>query len=271
MTTDSAELTGLTELTERPTAPTADEMMTVVASRALNNHDVVFVGIGIPSIAANLARRTHAPEVVLIYESGTIGTKPSRPPASIGDGELADTAVSVVSGPEIFAYWLQAGRINIGFLGAAQLDRFGNLNTTVVGDYDHPTTRLPGAGGAPEIALGAQHTVIVLRQNPRAFVDHLDFVTSVGHHRGSGSRRELGATGSGPSLVITDIGVLRPDVDTDELTLVSLHPGRTVDEAIAATGWPLKIAADLSVTEAPSSVELSLLREMSAMGESGRP
>ena len=265
MTADSAEVIS------SPMVPTADEMMTVVASRALNDHDVVFVGIGIPSTAANLARRTHAPDVVLIYESGTIGTKPSRPPASIGDGELADTAVSVVSGPEIFAYWLQAGRINTGFLGAAQLDRFGNLNTTVVGDYDHPTTRLPGAGGAPEIALGAQHTVIVLRQNPRAFVAHLDFVTSVGHHRGGGSRRELGATGSGPSLVITDIGVLRPDPDTDELTLVSLHPGRTVDEAIAATGWPLRVADDLTVTEAPSAIELSILRDMSAMSAKGQP
>ena len=243
---------------------TADEMMTIVASRELNDGDVVFVGIGIPSTAANLARLTHAPGVVLVYESGTIGAKPHRLPLSIGDGDLAETATAVVSVPEIFTYWLQAGRIDIGFLGAAQLDRHGNLNTTVVGDYDHPTVRLPGAGGAPEIAMAAHCTVIVLRQSARTFVDHLDFVTSVGHHRGHGSRSELGASGGGPSIVITDIGVLRPDPDTDELVLVSLHPGRTVDEAIAATGWPLRVAEGITTTTPPTDRELAELRGLVA-------
>ncbi|MEI6372974.1 MAG: CoA-transferase [Actinomycetes bacterium] len=242
---------------------TADEMMTIVASRELSDGNVVFVGIGIPSTAANLARLTHAPKVVLVYESGTIGTKPTRPPLSIGDGELAETADAVVSVPEIFAYWLQAGRIDIGFLGAAQLDRWGNLNTTVVGDYDNPTVRLPGAGGAPEIAFNAHKTMVVLRQNPRAFVDHLDFITSVGHYEGHDSRSALGAAGGGPSIVITDIGVLRPDALTSELVLVSLHPGRTIDEAVSGTGWDLRIADDLATTAPPTAAELAALRELS--------
>jgi len=239
---------------------TADEMMTVVAARELADGDTVFVGIGLPSTAANLARKTHAPHVVLIYESGTIGTKPEHLPLSIGDGELAETAVSVVSVPEIFAYWLQPGRIDVGFLGAAQVDRYGNLNSTVIGDYDHPSTRLPGAGGAPEIAMAARHTFIVLRQNPRAFVERLDFISSVGHFHGGQSRAETGATGGGPSIVITDIGVLRPDPVTRELTLVSLHPGRTVEEAVAATGWPLRVADDLGATAPPTPEELAVLR-----------
>jgi len=252
--------------TAAPTpAYTADEIMTIVASRELKNHDVVFVGIGIPSTAANLARRTHSPDVVLIYESGTIGTKPTRTPLSIGDGELADTADAVVSVPEIFAYWLQPGRIDKGFLGAAQIDRWGNLNSTVIGDYDHPTVRLPGAGGAPEIAMAAKETVIVLRQNPRAFVAELPFISSVGHYRGHGSRAEIGASGAGPSIVVTDFGVLRPDAITDELTLVSIHPGRTVDEAIAATGWPLRVSPDLVATPEPTDSELRELRKLNSL------
>jgi len=243
---------------------TADELMTIVAARELNNGDVVFVGIGIPSTAANLARQTHAPDVVLIYESGTIDTKPTKTPLSIGDGELAETALAVVSVPEIFAYWLQPGRIDVGFLGAAQLDRHGNLNTTVIGDYEHPKVRLPGAGGAPEIALASKRTMLVLRQSARSFVDQLDYVTTVGHHEGHGSRATLGRAGNGPAIVITDIGVLRPDPVTDELTLVSLHPGRTVEEAIAATGWPLKIADDLSETTPPTITEIEALRRVSA-------
>ena len=240
---------------------TADEMMTIVASRELNDADVVFVGIGIPSTAANLARHTHAPNVVLIYESGPIGTKPSRPPLSIGDGELAETAVAVVSVPEMFAYWLQSGRIDIGFLGAAQIDRWGNLNSTVVGDYDAPEVRLPGAGGAPEIAFNARRSIIVLRQNSRAFVDELPFITSVGHFQGGSSRAQLGAPGAGPCVVITDIGVLRPDSVTHEFTLTSLHPGRTIDEARAATGWPLRVSTALTTTDPPTAHELSTLRE----------
>jgi glutaconate CoA-transferase subunit B len=182
---------------------TTDEIMTVVAARELRDGVVCFVGIGLPSTAANLARLTHAPSAVLIYESGTIGAKPTRPPLSIGDGELAETADAVVSVPEIFSYWLQAGRVDVGFLGAAQVDRFGNINTTVVGAYEHPKVRLPGAGGAPEIAASAKHTFIMLRQNPRTFVDRLDFRTSVGHADGGLSRGRLGMTGSGPQVVIS--------------------------------------------------------------------
>ena len=248
---------------ESPIAPaTTDEIMTVVAARELRDGVVCFVGIGMPSTAANLARHLHAPNAVLIYESGTIGAKPTRPPLSIGDGELADTADCVVSVPEIFAYWLQAGRVDVGFLGAAQLDRFGNINTTVVGDYEHPKVRLPGAGGAPEIAASAKQTFIMLRQNPRAFVDELDFRTSVGHAEGGQSRSSLGMRGAGPTVVITDIGVMRPDPETGEFVLTQLHPDRTVEEAIAATGWPLRVAKELGRTEPPTPDELVALRAL---------
>ncbi len=246
---------------------TADEVMTIVAARELRDGVVCFVGIGLPSLAANLARRTHAPGVVLVYESGTIGAKPARPPLSIGDGELAETADALVSVPEIFAYWLQAGRIDVGFLGAAQIDRFGNINTTVVGDYAHPTVRLPGAGGAPEIALSAKETYVLLRHNRRALVPKVDFRTSVGHLDGPGARRALGATGAGPTVVITDIGVLRPDPDTKELVLCALHPGRTVAQALAATGWDLRISPDLHHTEPPSAGELAALRALTGAPE----
>lgn len=242
---------------------TTDEIMTVVAARELRDAVVCFVGIGLPSTAANLARLTHAPEAVLIYESGTIGAKPTRPPLSIGDGELAETADAVVSVPEIFSYWLQAGRVDVGFLGAAQVDRFGNINTTVVGDYGHPKVRLPGAGGAPEIAASAKCTYIVIRQTPRTFVNQLDFRTSVGHAQGGASRRQLGMTGSGPQVVITDIGVLRPD-GNGELTLTALHPGRSTADAIAATGWPLRIADELTVTSPPTEAELTVLRSLTS-------
>ena len=243
---------------------TTDEIMTIVAARELRDGVVCFVGIGMPSTAANLARRLHAPHAVLVYESGTIGAKPTKPPLSIGDGELAETADAVVSVPEIFAYWLQAGRIDVGFLGAAQVDRFGNINTTVVGDYDHPTVRLPGAGGAPEIAASARETFIMLRQNARAFVETLDFRTSVGHADGNGSRAALGMRGAGPTVIITDIGVMRPDAATGEFVLTELHPGRTVDEAVAATGWPLKVAATVRQTEPPTDHELATLRAIQA-------
>ena len=250
-------------ITAQPDAPaTTDEIMTVVAARELRDGVVCFVGIGLPSTAANLARHMHAPNAVLIYESGTIGAKPTKPPLSIGDGELADTADCVVSVPEIFAYWLQAGRVDVGFLGAAQLDRFGNINTTVVGNYDHPKVRLPGAGGAPEIAASARQTFIMLRQNPRAFVEQLDFRTSVGHAEGGASRTGLGMRGAGPTVVITDIGVMRPDRETGEFVLTQLHPGRTVEEAKAATGWPLQIAEPLGCTEPPTHDELVALRAL---------
>jgi glutaconate CoA-transferase, subunit B len=245
---------------------TADEVMTVVAARQLRDGAVCFVGIGLPSVAANLARRLHAPGAVLVYESGTIGAKPTRPPLSIGDGELAETADAVVGVPEIFAYWLQAGRIDVGFLGAAQIDRYGNINTTVIGDYRRPTVRLPGAGGAPEIASSAGETIVILRQDRRAFVDRLDFRTSVGHLDGGPSRAALGVPGQGPTVVITDLGVLRPDPATREFVLVATHPGVAVERVVDATGWPLQVAADLAVTEPPSPVELHALRTLVGMG-----
>jgi glutaconate CoA-transferase subunit B len=245
-------------------AYTADEMMTVAAARALKDGTVCFVGIGLPSAAANLARLTHAPNIVLIYESGTIGTKPNVLPLSIGDGELAETADAVVSVPEMFRYWLQGGRIDVGFLGAAQVDRFGNINTTVIGPYDKPKTRLPGAGGASEIATSANEIFIMLRQGPRAFVDKLDFVTSVGHGSGGDSRAKLGVATKGPTLLITDLGILTPDPETRELTLTSLHEGVDADRAKAATGWPLKVAQRLETTKPPTLDELEALRALKA-------
>ena len=244
------------------TGPTTDEIMTVVAARELPDYSVCFVGIGLPSTAANLARLMRAPNVVLIYESGTIGSKPTRPPLSIGDGELAETADCVVSVPEIFAYWLQAGRVDVGFLGAAQLDRFGNINTTVIGDYEHPKVRLPGAGGAPEIAASARTMLLMLRQTPLSFVESLDFLTSVGNFEGGKSRDRLGLRGSGPGAVITDMGVLRPDKSTGELMLTAIHPGRTVPEVVAATGWPLQVSSDLQETVPPTIEELTKLRAL---------
>ena len=252
------------ESTAAPDSPTADEVMTVAAARELRDGAICFVGIGLPSLAANLARRTHAPGLVLVYESGTIGAKPTRPPLSIGDGELADTADAVVSVPEIFAYWLQGGRIDVGFLGAAQIDRFGNINTTVIGEYATPAVRLPGAGGAPEIASGAREVVVVLRQSPRTFVDRLDFVTSAGHLRGNGSRRALGLPGRGPTVVITDLGVLRPDPVTEELVLRAVHPGVDPARAVACTGWPLRVDPGLERTAPPTPAELAALRALTS-------
>ena len=222
----------------------ADEMMTVAAARELRDGEVCFVGIGLPSTAANLARGMHAPGVVLIYESGTIGSKPTRLPLSIGDGDLAETADSVVSVPEIFNYWLQGGRIDVGFLGAAQIDRHGNLNSTVIGRYDEPKVRLPGAGGAPEIAAQARRVITIIRQSPRSFVGALDFKSSLGAQ---------------DQVVITDLGVLRR---RGELVLEALHPGVELEQAREATGWDLKVADDLRTTGAPTERELSLLREL---------
>ncbi|HEY7706937.1 MAG TPA: CoA-transferase [Gaiellaceae bacterium] len=235
---------------------TADEMMAVAAARRLGNGTVCFVGIGLPSLAANLARATHAPDCVLIYESGAIGAKPRRLPLSIGDGELAETADAVVSVPEIFSYWLQGGWIDIGFLGAAQIDAHGNLNSTVIGDYDRPKVRLPGAGGAPEIAAWCRETYVMLRQSPRTFVEQLDFLTSVGHPRGSG--------GAGVTCVVTDLGVLEPDAETGELVLTELHPDATVAQAKEATGWDLRVAGDIRPGQAPTAEELSALRALEA-------
>ena len=239
---------------------TSDEMMTVTASRHLHDGQVCFVGIGLPSEAANLARLTHAPGLVLIYESGTIGTRPEILPLSIGDGELAERADMVVSVPEIFGYWLQAGRVDVGFLSAAQIDRFGNLNSTVIGAYDDPKVRLPGAGGAPEIASAAGEVIVMLRHSVRAMVPAVDFVTSVGFGRGGEGRN--GHRGAGPTVVITDLGVLRPDPMSHELTLVSVHPGVGVDAAREATGWDLAVAEGAGVTSPPTEAELTVLREL---------
>ena len=240
------------------------DQMTVAAARLLADGAVCFVGIGLPSRAANLARRTHAPRLVLIYESGPIGAKPARLPLSIGDGELAATADSVVSTPEIFRYFLQGGRVDVGFLGAAQIDRFANLNTTVIGPYEKPKVRLPGAGGAPEIAAQAREVLIILAQTQRAFVDKLDFVTTVGFGEGGDARARLGLPGRGPSAVVTDLGILRPDPASKELVLEELHPGVTVDQVRANTGWPLRIAAQLKTTAPPTERELAILGEIDA-------
>jgi glutaconate CoA-transferase, subunit B len=222
-----------------------------------------FVGIGLPSTAANLARAAHAPGLVLIYESGTLGSKPDRLPLSIGDGVLASTADAVVSVPEVFNYWLQPGRIDVGFLGAAQLDRLDNINTTVIGDdYRHPKVRLPGAGGAPEIAASCREVIVVVRHSRRTLVERVDFVTSVGYGTGPGERERLGLTGAGPRLVITDLGILEPDPDSCELTLTRLHPGASLDKARQATGWPLAVAGDLTTTGPPSQQELEVLRRL---------
>ncbi|HEY3734872.1 MAG TPA: CoA-transferase [Streptosporangiaceae bacterium] len=238
-------------------------MMTVAAARALRDGMTCFVGIGLPSAAANLARLTHAPGLVLIYESGTIGTKPGWLPLSIGDGVLAQTADSVVSVPEIFNYWLQPGRIDVGFLGAAQIDRFANINTTVIGaDYAEPKTRLPGAGGAPEIAASCREVIVVTRQSTRSFVDRVDFVTSVGYGRGPGDRARLGLTGAGPRKVITDLGVLEPDPRRCELVLTGLYPGVSVPDVRARTGWDLAAADVPEPIAPPSPGELAALRAL---------
>jgi glutaconate CoA-transferase subunit B len=247
---------------------TADEMMTVAAARALGDGMSCFVGIGLPSTAANLARRSHAPNLTLIYESGCLGAKPSRLPLSIGDGELADTADALVSVPEVFNYWLQPGRIDVGFLGAAQLDKFGNINTTVIGtDYADPKVRLPGAGGAPEIAASCREVFVVLRQSSRAFVERVDFVTSFGYGSGKGDRERLGLRGAGPTLVVTDLGLLRPDPETSELTLTELHPGIELAQVRQATGWQLKVAKNLAATPEPTETELHLLRALKKASE----
>jgi len=244
---------------------TADEMMTVTAARSLRDGMTCFVGIGLPSAAANLARTTHAPNLVLIYESGTIGSKPGQVPLSIGDGILAETADSVVSVPEIFNYWLQPGRIDIGFLGAAQLDRYGNINTTVIGpSYDKPAVRLPGAGGAPEIAAACKEVVVVLRQSRRTFADRLDFVTSVGYGDGTSARNRLGLAGGGPRQVITDLGVMRPDQQTFELVLTGIYAGVSVAQVRDSTGWELRVSAELAEIPPPTAAELAALRGLVA-------
>ena len=243
---------------------TRDEMMTIAAARLLWDGCVCFVGIGLPSAACNLARLTHAPGIVLVYESGTLGTRPDVLPLSIGDGELAETAACVIPLPEVFAYLLQAGRVDVGFLGAAQLDRYGNLNSTVIGSYEAPSTRLPGAGGATEIAAHARRTFVMLKATPRSLVARLDFRTSAGFLDGRGARARTSMRGAGPQAVITDFGLLTPAPDTDELQLTALYPGATIDDARAATGWPLAVAATVATLEPPAALELDTLRALQA-------
>jgi glutaconate CoA-transferase, subunit B len=239
----------------------SSEMMTIAAARRLSNQTVCFVGIGIPSAAANLARLLHAPDVVLIYESGTIAAKPTVLPLSIGDGELAESALTVVSVPEIFRYWLQGGHVDVGFLGAAQIDRYGRINTTIIGDsYTKPTYRLPGAGGAPEIATSAKEVWIVLKHSKRSFVDQLSFITSSGYAEKRVANPR--ARGRQQTVVITDLGVLRSDPETHELVLVALHPDVTPEQVVAATAWPLRIAERLEYTDEPSDTELQVLRDL---------
>jgi glutaconate CoA-transferase subunit B len=242
--------------------PTAAEVQTVVAARWLRRAGTVFIGVGRPSTAAILARQLHNPELVLVYESGTIGAKPVHIPLSIGDGELAETADLIVSVPEMFNYWIGPGRIDVAFLGAAQVDRHANLNSTVIGDYEHPRARLPGAGGAPEIAASCGEVIVIVPHTQRTFVAKLDFRTTVGFGDGPGCRERLGFRGAGPTAVITDLGVLEPDPETKELVLTYVHPGVDQAQVSEATGWELQIAPELRTTEPPTDSELVALREL---------
>lgn len=242
----------------------AFEMMTVTAARALQNGMTCFVGIGLPSEAANLARLTHAPEVVLIYESGTLQTRPDILPLSIGDGELCESALTTVAVPEMFRYWLQGGHIDVGFLGTAQIDKFANLNTTLIGDYQAPKVRLPGGGGAPEIASNAREVFITLKHSSRAFVEAVDFITTLGFGRDGKGRDGVPNIGRGPTKVITDLCVLQPNADTKELVVTSLHPGVTREQVSEATGWPVRFAEPLAQTAEPNAEELEILRALKA-------
>ena len=248
------------------TAPefSKSEMMIVAAARALEGQRVCFVGVGLPNIAVNLAQRTVAPDIELVYEAGVFGARPQRLPLSIGDPTIVTGSTAVVSMLELFGYYLQGGLIDVGFLGAAQIDRFGNINTTVIGAYDHPKTRLPGSGGACEIAINARQVFVIMRQSARSFVETIDFRTSPGNLGGAEQaeriRREGGWLGRGPSVVVTDLGIYRFD-DSGEMRLESLHPGATLDEVRATIGWEVKVADDLGTTPAPTDVELRLIRE----------
>ncbi len=243
---------------------TPTEMMTIAAARALGDRDICFVGIGAPSAACNLARLTHAPGVTLIYESGTIATKPDVLPLSIGDGDLCDTALTTVSVPEMFRYWLQGGRVTVGFLGGAQIDRYANLNTTVVGDYHKPKVRLPGGGGAPEIATNCGEIFIIMAMGKRAFVEKLPFITSMGHGPTGRERRALGVKTKGPTKLITDLCVFEPDDETKEMTVVSLHPGVTRERVIENCEWAPAFAANVVETPPPTERELAVLRDIHA-------
>jgi glutaconate CoA-transferase subunit B len=241
---------------------TPAELMIASSARALAGERVVFVGVGMPNIACNLARHTVAPDLELVYESGVFGSRPARLPLSIGDPTLVSGATLVCPMSELFLYYLQGGRIEVAFLGAAQIDRFGNINTTVIGDYQKPKVRLPGSGGACEIAIHAKKVFLIMSLSKRAFVEQIDFCTSAGHLSGQpGERAALGMPGAGPQLVVTDKAILSFDRDTGEMVLSSVHPGVTIEEVQAGVGWPLRVATDLRSTEPPTAEELRLIRE----------
>jgi glutaconate CoA-transferase subunit B len=241
-----------------------DDAITVAAARRLRNGQICFVGVGLPSVAAMLARATTAPDLVMVYESGVLGAKPTYVPLSVADAILAKTAVDVVSVPELFNYWLQPGRIHMGLIGAGQVDRMGNINSTAIGSYERPTVRLPGAGGAPEIGSACREFTIVVRQSRRSFVREVDFISTVGYGAGPGDRARLGLPGAGPTAVITDLGVYEPHPETCQLRLTALQAGVTVAEARGATGWELDVSPDLTLLDAPSAAELAILRGFSA-------
>jgi glutaconate CoA-transferase subunit B len=237
------------------------ELMIVNAARLLKDGDVVFVGVGQPNLACNLAKRTHAPNLVMIYEAGVIGAEPARLPLSIGDPTLVSGALSVVSMYDIFANYLQRGNVDVGFLGGAQIDRYGNINATMIGtDYEHPKVRLPGSGGAQEIAAWANRCYIMTPHQKRRFPQKVDFLTSAGYLDGADGRKKAGLRGKGPVGVVTDLGFMEPD-QTGELMLTALHPGKTVEMAKENTGWDLKVAGQLKVTEPVTARELQILRE----------
>ena len=241
---------------------TPDEMMTIAAARELKDGQICFVGIGLPSAAANLARLSHAPEIVLIYESGTLDTKPDILPLSIGDPELSESALTNESVPEMFRFWLQGGHINLGFLGGAQIDRFANINSTVIGNYSEPKVRLPGAGGAPEIATHCGEIFVIIRQSKRSFVEKVDFITSFGHGDGKNHRKRLGIDTKGPTKIITDLCIMEPEPDSFELIVTSIHSGVSREEISQSTGWEIRFANNINTTKAPSNIELGALRAL---------
>jgi glutaconate CoA-transferase subunit B len=238
---------------------TPSELMTVNAARLLRDRDAVFVGVGLPNLACNLARRTHAPNLVMIYESGVIGAQPARLPLSIGDPTLVSGALAVCSMYDIFAYYLQRGYVSVGFMGGAQIDRFGNINATVIGDYQRPKVRLPGSGGSMEIAAWADRCYLLTPHQKRRFPEKCDFRTSAGFLDGRASREAMRLRGGGPAAVVTDLGLLEPD-ETGELVLTAIHPGVDSEQARLNTGWDLRLAPSLQTTEAPTAEELRILR-----------
>ena len=255
-----SEANGLTHEDKRTSTYTSGEMMACVAARELRDGEVVFVGIGLPNLACNLARATHAPNLVLIYESGAVGAVPERLPVSIGDPSLVTGSLMVCSMADVFQCFLQNGRIEVGFLGGAQVDRFGNINTTVIGGYEHPKTRLPGSGGAAEIAIHAKRTVIISRLSPRAFPEQVDFITSPGQRSHGRSRRELGMPGAGPLRVISDKAILEAEAESGEMILAALYPGVSTDDVRSSVGWPLAVRPTVARVEPPNARELHLLR-----------